>query len=588
MRKKASFVALCPLLVFPVGGAWALGLGEIQPKSALGERLVATIEVVGGESPSIDPSCFRLQIPPPGAADEIPTLRQGRVTLQRRGNDYQLRVTSDRPVNEPILQVGIEIGCGAELARRFTLLLSPPDVSVPTVAADSSAASVAPAEVARAPKASRGERRGVSGKSTKRTSKRHIPGRSGAAVPLSTAPAGAEPVRSAAAPGAPAADRLVIAAGTGAIGAAGAESDEAKIKRKLDETGADVTRLKDHLAANFQTGGDPALEKSLSELQSRLAAVQQSLAAMQAQASGAVAAAPPAQTPAPSPEVTPPTAQAQAPAAGQAGKEPPAEGGWPAWLLPLLLALLGIGGGVLLAYRNRGRRVEGGNEGASEEAPAWRMPLLTRGTAAAGAQFETPTVGSSMPLEQASWPTTKGGGIPSAMRSVKLEDVSEADSIMELAELLVSYGRLKSAAEALQEFINAKPKEALQPWVRLLDIYRRMGRREEFEQLATDLNRNFNVERVVWGEDSHAIVEALTEEPARGNRPLTLEGFPHIMERIVSSWGSRECLAFLQDLLHDNREGSREGFSLPVIQEIVLLAGMLERQLGPLPKPELS
>lgn len=582
MGNKAPIaLALGSLFAFSAGDSGALGLADIETRSALGERLVATIDVVGADG-AVDPGCFRLHKPPVGPADEVPVLRNGKASLRRRGDGYQLVVTSDRPINDPVLEIGVEVGCGTELVRHFTVLLSPPDVSPPVVAvAEPVVRPVAEPPAEARPVRSvkpRHVRRGRAG----------VGGAGGGvpAVAVTTAKAGASQdgrLTSTAPEAAAGGDRLVIA-GTRSEGSGlPAESDDARIRRKIDEARSGVAQLRQHLDANFPAGGDPALDKTLAAVQERLAALQQRLDAMQGPSAEAAGrpAAPVVEAPA-----SPPSPPASPAAAEQPVKE--ASGG-SSWWLPLLLAVLGIGGGAFLAYRNRGRR----QASEPEEQTSWRMPLLKREPAKLETdESEGQAAGSRPPMgdsgvEGTRWPTTKGGGVASGMRSVKLEEVSEADSILELAELLVSYGRLKSAAEALQEFINAKPREALQPWVKLLDIYRRMGRRDEFERLAADLNRTFNVERVAWEEDSRAIAEALTEAPVGGNRPASLEGFPHLAERLVSSWGTRECLTFLEDLLHDNREGAREGFSLPVIQEIVLLIGILERRLGPAPKPEL-
>lgn len=135
---------------------------------------------------------------------------------------------------------------------------------------------------------------------------------------------------------------------------------------------------------------------------------------------------------------------------------------------------------------------------------------------------------------------------------------------MELAEIMLSFGRVNGAAQTLQEFIEANPKAALQPWMRLLDIYRDSGMRAEFEALATNLNQNFNVEVVHW------------DKAAPGERlEMSLELLPHIRDQIDALWGKPECFDYLQQLLRDNRNGERTGFSLPVVKEILLLIDLM-------------
>lgn len=140
----------------------------------------------------------------------------------------------------------------------------------------------------------------------------------------------------------------------------------------------------------------------------------------------------------------------------------------------------------------------------------------------------------------------------------------EVDPVMELAEIMLSFGRIQGAAQTLQEYIQAHPKEALQPWIRLLEIYRENGMRAEFEKLATNLNQNFNVEIVHW------------DDAVPGGRvEMTLELLPHVRDQIDALWGKPECLEYLQKLLHDNRDGQRIGFALPVVKEILSLIDLM-------------
>lgn len=136
--------------------------------------------------------------------------------------------------------------------------------------------------------------------------------------------------------------------------------------------------------------------------------------------------------------------------------------------------------------------------------------------------------------------------------------------VMELAEVMLSFGRVNGATEALLECIEANPRVALQPWLRLLEIYRGNGMRAEFESLATNLNQTFNVEVVAWN-------DAVPNERVE----MSLELVPHVRDQIDALWGKPECFEYLQKLLHDNRDGQRIGFTLPVVKEILLLIELM-------------
>ena len=135
---------------------------------------------------------------------------------------------------------------------------------------------------------------------------------------------------------------------------------------------------------------------------------------------------------------------------------------------------------------------------------------------------------------------------------------------------MMSFGRVQGAAETLAEFVRSNPREAVAPWLKLLEVYRAAGLRAEFETIAGELNKTFNVITVGWSN-----YESLRDARA------SLEDLPHISETIQKSWGTSVCQRYLQHLLHDNRDGTRQGFPISTVDEILTLSAILEDQLGP-------
>jgi pilus assembly protein FimV len=144
--------------------AWALGLGRLNVQSALGESLRAEIDVT-----SLTPeeaSNLRIRIAPPesyraAGVDYNAVLPGTTAQLLRRpdGRPY-LRLTSDRAVQEPFVDVILEISWSTgRLVREYTLLFDPPTraqaaapVPAPSTAPVISAAPApAPAPAAAAP-----------------------------------------------------------------------------------------------------------------------------------------------------------------------------------------------------------------------------------------------------------------------------------------------------------------------------------------------------------------------------------------------------------------------------------------------------
>lgn len=177
------------------------------------------------------------------------------------------------------------------------------------------------------------------------------------------------------------------------------------------------------------------------------------------------------------------------------------------------------------------------------------------------------------------------GPQPETRSDTSLDEAFSHNPVMELAEIMLSFGRVKGAAQALQEYIDQNPKEALQPWVKLLDIYRQAGMRAEFENLAKSLNQHFNVELLKWDDvpkpgepgDSGFVLELvpLHAEPGGAPRPQSIEALPHICERIQALWGTEACYRYIQELLRDNRGGTRQGFPLSVVDELLFLSELL-------------
>ncbi|HWH75615.1 MAG TPA: hypothetical protein VNV16_15255, partial [Methylibium sp.] len=138
-----AVAALAPL------DADALGLGRLTVQSALGEALRAEIDV-SAITPE-EAASLRVRVAGPDAfraagVEFNAALSAARVSLQRRadGRSY-LRLVSDRAVQEPFVDVILELDwASGRLVREFTMLFDPPG-STPV------AAPPAPAPVAISP-----------------------------------------------------------------------------------------------------------------------------------------------------------------------------------------------------------------------------------------------------------------------------------------------------------------------------------------------------------------------------------------------------------------------------------------------------
>ncbi len=132
--KKHSIRLLAALLSALPLTAGAAGLGKLTVQSAIGQTLRAEVEL----SASADElASMTARLAPPSAFKQAgvefaSSLSGVKVQVDKRGSRPVLVVTSDRIVNEPYLDVLIELTWSSgRLVREYTFLLDPADIAKP-------------------------------------------------------------------------------------------------------------------------------------------------------------------------------------------------------------------------------------------------------------------------------------------------------------------------------------------------------------------------------------------------------------------------------------------------------------------------
>lgn len=130
-RATALAIAAAVVLGVSASDAQALALGRVTVQSALGEPLRADIEVpdINGEEVAnlravvASPDMFRT-----AGMEYNPAMANMQITLQRRPDgQYFLRLTGDRPINDPFVDLILEASWpSGRLVRDYTLLFDPP------------------------------------------------------------------------------------------------------------------------------------------------------------------------------------------------------------------------------------------------------------------------------------------------------------------------------------------------------------------------------------------------------------------------------------------------------------------------------
>jgi pilus assembly protein FimV len=228
--------------------AWALGLGKLQVQSALGESLRAEIDITS-LSPE-EASNLRVRVAPPesykaAGVDYNPVLPGTQAVLQRRadGRPY-LRLTSDRGVQEPFVDVILEITWSTgRLVREYTLLFDPPVASSGRASAPATSVAVAPSMSA-APEP----------------------------LPARTTERRPAPVRAAGEPAAPREPRAVAATAPGAAGSTGADEYRVKTGDSLSKIAGKTQRagvsLDQMLVSLYRSNPQAFVENNMNRLKS--------------------------------------------------------------------------------------------------------------------------------------------------------------------------------------------------------------------------------------------------------------------------------------------------------------------------------
>jgi len=149
LKRFAIGMAAAGLIAWPWLGH-AAGLGKLAVKSALGQPLVAEIEVLAADRAELDSLAANLasdQAFRDARVEFAPVLGTLRFAIDKKPDGKAvLRITSTAPVNDPFIDMLIELNwASGRLVREYTVLLDPPAVATPQTVAPVAPVAVAPA-----------------------------------------------------------------------------------------------------------------------------------------------------------------------------------------------------------------------------------------------------------------------------------------------------------------------------------------------------------------------------------------------------------------------------------------------------------
>ena len=129
IARRALGAAVVSAAILGSASAGAAGLGQLSVLSALGQPLQAEIELTSVSKEEAGNVSVRLA---PAAAfrqaniEFNPSLANLRFAVEQRGNRQVVRITSSQPMNEPFVDVLLEVSSnGTRLLREYVVLLDP-------------------------------------------------------------------------------------------------------------------------------------------------------------------------------------------------------------------------------------------------------------------------------------------------------------------------------------------------------------------------------------------------------------------------------------------------------------------------------
>lgn len=129
------------------------------------------------------------------------------------------------------------------------------------------------------------------------------------------------------------------------------------------------------------------------------------------------------------------------------------------------------------------------------------------------------------------------------------------NAVMQGASRLFTHGRINQAIEHLQQHLARHPKCSPWMWLYLLDLLSKEGKQQEFDIVAGDCRKHFN----------------LSVERSPDLKQQGLESYPRIMKALQQTWGTPQVISLIDDLVYNTRLVPRMGFERSVFEELMML-----------------
>jgi len=567
----------------------ALGIVRAPAQVTLGATLNFAVAVQVASDETLSSSCVSAEVQQ-GDQRVAPSTLHIQLEPGAVPEERIVRITSTTAIEEPFVTITVGLGCGNRVERRFTVLADPPLVTAaaapePPPIARTDAPATAPANPARSePAASAPAPRDAVGGIASQGTAAPLPRAAGPRAGTARA-AGAT-----AAASAPAARRVPRVAAAGTRTAAAPTTQAAPSTTRPTASAPSGPRLQlDPVEPVARPSAAASAAVALQEAQLRVAAMAASAAVAEQAASSALAnAALAAERMRQIEEGVAKlrvdierdreqmlTLRAQLARAESASKLTP-------WLGAGMVLLAALALWLWLRGRRQQREQQAqwwaaSKLAANSKQPPLNPPTLQPMTLPPHMAPATPPprpVVAPAPVTQAPPGRTQSPAFRDSLFTSQQETrdvtIEELIDLEQQAEFFVVLGQDDAAIDLLIGHIRATGGTSPLPYLKLLEIYRRLGDRESYERTRERFNQRFNAYAPDWDSDLQ--------------HGRALDEYPGVTQRLQQAWPNPlDAMAELEALMF-RRDGG-ELFELPAYRELLFLYSMardlLDHQGGP-------
>lgn len=557
-----------------------MGFGRPVSRAVLGEPLRASVplRLEAGESLTLE--CIAVEVY--FGDDKLSPAKVQVSLVAGQGREASVQVRTHVPISEPVVSYQLTAGCQAKISRRFVELADPPGLQIQSqpVQVNTPVSTEAPRPLSEAsarldpPVQAAAVTSGPVAAPLPRKAARSKP-----ALPSSEAPVRAITKTPAVRQGRSAVASTSPRSSLSLTSRAMAQTPDGRLE--LDPVEADAATRPDLRMSGALTATPPLDDVVTPEVQARRAAAaalwqamnlppeevardrqkltvqERMLAQIQAQASQASVAA------------------SSTAVAGQ-----PAERSGILYLVSAL-AVVGLGMCAALFLQLRRRKqaevawwqaqmqepvAEAAPVAAAVSAPAPMpeapAPVLAVPTAPSvpkaqpvptPAQTPTPTFDVEPAASRPAQPVVVPSPAAEILREVSVEELIDLE---QQAEFFVVLGQDDAAVDLLESHVRSVSSSPL-PFLKLLEIFQRLGKRADYERVQASFNTRFNAHAPDWEEDLQ-----------HGHE---LKDYPGVVERLQSLWLSPvKAMEALEKLL-TRPESQADTFELPAYRELLFL-----------------